>query len=285
MPIFTIFAQHLFHGTGKFWYFQIITGERFKLTKSRIKNVLFPLRPPSFRVKREKKSREKKWNFLPSLIHNSNSSDFENEKLLPSRLIERKHRTHCIVRLAFNPFLRFRINRRVNTELSTRVMKLPVYWYAYQLRGKSRSNFSLPHCLRRQAGFNFLLSSPFSNRASFQGAIPAFPPSFLSSFSPLFFFLLEKKSEEEDCRTRRKSKVGQHIHTHFRVLLVNGVAGQHVREHSTVSFVQRTFKRWDVEEKFPVEIYIFLYFLQGRNKLFLPNIDTCAKRSWTHVDP
>lgn len=121
-------------------------------------------------------------------------------------------------------------------------MKLPVYWYAYQLRGKSRSNFSLPHCLRRQAGFNFLLSSPFSNRASFQGAIPAFPPSFLSSFSPLFFFLLEKKSEEEDCRTRRKSKVGQHIHTHFRVLLVNGVAGQHVREHSTVSFVQRTFK-------------------------------------------
>lgn len=180
---------------------------------------------------------------LSSLPRNSNSSDFENEKLLPSRLIERKHRTHCIVRLAFNPFLRFRINRRVNTELSTRVMKPPVYWYAYQLRGKSRSNFSLPHCLRRQAGFNFLLSSPFSNRASFQGAIPAFPPSFLSSFSPLFFFLLEKKSEEEDCRTRRKSKVGQHIHTHFRVLLVNGVAGQHVREHSTVSFVQRTFKR------------------------------------------
>lgn len=140
---------------------------------------------------------------------------FRNEKFFPSRLIERKHRTHCIVRLAFNPFLRFRINRRVNTELSTRVMKPPVYWYAYQLRGKSRSNFSLPHCLRRQAGFNFLLSSPFSNRASFQGAIPAFPPSFLSSFSPLFFFfLLEKKSEEEDCRTRRKSKVRQHTHTH-----------------------------------------------------------------------
>ena len=190
MPIFTIFAQHLFHGTGKFWYFQIITGERFKLTKSRIKNVLFPLRPPSFRVKREKKSREKKWNFLPSLairIH-------PISKTRNSRLIERKHRTrtHCIVRLAFNPFLRFRINRRVNTELSTRVMKLPVYWYAYQLRGKSRSNFSLPHCLRRQAGFNFLLSSPFSNRASFQGAIPAFPPSFLSSFSPLFFFAREK---------------------------------------------------------------------------------------------
>lgn len=118
---------------------------------------------------------------------------FRNEKFFPSRLIERKHRTHCIVRLAFNPFLRFRINRRVNTELLTRVMKPPVYWYAYQLRGKSRSNFSLPHCLRRQAGFNFLLSSPFSNRASFQGAIPAFPPSFLSSFSPLFFFFTREK--------------------------------------------------------------------------------------------
>lgn len=168
---------------------------------------------------------------------------FRNEKFFPSRLIERKHRTHCIVRLAFNPFLRFRINRRVNTELSTRVMKPPVYWYAYQLRGKSRSNFSLPHCLRRQAGFNFLLSSPFSNRASFQGAIPAFPPSFLSSFSPLFFFfLLEKKSEEEDCRTRRKSKVGQHTHTHSRV---SGVA---TRSRALDGFVrskdvQRTFKR------------------------------------------
>lgn len=45
--IFTIFARHLFTEEGNFdaRYFQIITGERFKLTKSsfRVKNVLFPL--------------------------------------------------------------------------------------------------------------------------------------------------------------------------------------------------------------------------------------------------
>lgn len=141
---------------------------------------------------------------------------FRNEKFFPSRLIERKHRTrtHCIVRLAFNPFLRFRINRRVNTELSTRVMKLPVYWYAYQLRGKSRSNFSLPHCLRRQAGFNFLLSSPFSNRASFQGAIPAFPPSFLSSFSPLFFFFCSRKNRRKRIVERGESRKLASTYTH-----------------------------------------------------------------------
>lgn len=62
--IFTIFSRHLFTEEGNFdaRYFQIITGERFKLTKSSswIKNVLFRLYPsPSLRVKREKKSREK----------------------------------------------------------------------------------------------------------------------------------------------------------------------------------------------------------------------------------
>lgn len=170
-------------------------------------------------------------------------------------------------------------------------MKPPVYWYAYQLRGKSRSNFSLPHCLRRQAGFNFLLSSPFSNRASFQGAIPAFPPSFLSSFSPLFFFFTREKIGGRGLSNEAKVESWP-AHTHTLSCTPRKWSRRATRSRALDGFVrskdvQRTFKRWDVEENFPVEIYIFLYFLQGRNKLFLPNIDTCAKRSWTfaHVDP
>lgn len=60
--IFTIFARHLFTEEGNFdaRYFQIITGERFKLTKSssRVKNVLFPL-CPSLLCEKEKEIERK----------------------------------------------------------------------------------------------------------------------------------------------------------------------------------------------------------------------------------
>lgn len=66
--IFTIFARHLFTEEGNFdaRYFQIITGERFKLTKSssRVKNVLFPL-CPSLLCKKEKEIERK--NKIPPL--------------------------------------------------------------------------------------------------------------------------------------------------------------------------------------------------------------------------
>lgn len=60
--IFTIFARHLFTEEGNFdaRYFHIITGERFKLTKSssRVKNVLFPL-CPSLLCEKEKEIERK----------------------------------------------------------------------------------------------------------------------------------------------------------------------------------------------------------------------------------
>lgn len=290
--IFTIFARHLFTEEGNFdaRYFQIITGERFKLTKSssRVKNVLFPL-CPSLLCEKEKEIERKNKTSTP----------------LPPSFAIRIHPIHIRMERKRNSFRSIEWKHRLDITSFTSNL-YPTHFPLFELIVESTPSYTrtyetcctYAHPYNRERNRDRIFPSPtvFDDKPALISCYPRlFPIERVSKerYLPSLLFSPRKNSRKGEAKVESwpaHSRKWSRKATRSRAL--DGL----VRSKD----VQRTFKRWDVEETSrrrgtvsSGNIYSCTscksqkFFLVRLFPFFLANIDTCVKRSWTftHVDP
>lgn len=238
--IFTIFARHLFTEEGNFdaRYFQIITGERFKLTKSssRVKNVLFPL-CPSLLCKKEKEIERKNKTSTP----------------LPPSFAIRIHPIHIRMERKRNSFRSIEWKHRLDITSFTSNL-YPTHFPLFELIVESTPSYTRtyetcctyahPYNRERNRDRIFLFPTVFDDKPALISCYPRlFPIERVSKerYLPSLLFSPRKNSRKGEAKVESwpaHSRKWSRKATRSRAL--DGL----VRSKD----VQRTFKRWDVEE-------------------------------------